>query len=104
MDVAFLTGPARVVLLGVGLVLVALALGTWLWLGYGAGRFAGTGWLHAKLALVVVVIGYQHVCRGHLRRFEQSANQRSHQWLRVLNAVSVLLFLGIVVLAVVKPF
>lgn len=86
------------------LMLVALALGTWLWLGYGAGRFAGTGWLHAKLALVVVVIGYQHVCRGHLRRFEQSANQRSHKWFRVFNEVSVLLFIGIVVLAVVKPF
>ncbi len=86
------------------LMLVALALGTWLWLGYGAGRFAGTGWLHAKLALVVVVIGYQHVCLGHLRRFEQSANQRSHKWFRVFNEVSVLLFIGIVVLAVVKPF
>ena len=53
---------------------------------------------------MVVVIGYQHVCRGHLRRFEQSANQRSHKWFRVFNEVSVLLFIGIVVLAVVKPF
>ena len=86
------------------LMVVSLVLGAWLWLGYGAGRFAGTGWLHAKLALVVVVIGYQHVCRGHLRRFEQSANQRSHRWFRVFNEVSVLLFIGIVVLAVVKPF
>ena len=86
------------------LMLVALALGTWLWLGYGAGRFAGTGWLHAKLALVVVVIGYQHVCLGHLRRFEQSANRRSPRWFRMFNEVTVLLFIAIVVLAVVKPF
>lgn len=86
------------------LMVVALVLGLWLWLGYGAGRFAGSGWLHAKLALVVAVIGYQHVCRGHLRRFEQFSNKRSHRWFRVFNEVSVLLFIGIVVLAVVKPF
>ena len=86
------------------LMVVALALGFWLWLGYGVGRFAGTGWLHAKLALVVAVIGYQHLCRGHLRRFEQSANRRSHRWFRMFNEVTVLLFIAIVVLAVVKPF
>jgi len=86
------------------LMVVALVLGFWLWLGYGAGRFAGSGWLDAKLALVVCVIGYQHVCRAHLRRFEQLANRRSHRWFRVFNEVTVLLFIAIVVLAVVKPF
>ena len=86
------------------LMLVALALGFWLWLGYGAERFAGRYWLHAKLAGVVAVIGYLHLCRGHLRRFEQLANRRSHRWFRVFNEVSVLLFTAIVVLAVVKPF
>jgi putative membrane protein len=86
------------------LMVVALALGFWLWLGFGAGRFTGTGWLHAKLLLVVGVIGYQHVCRSHLRRFEQLANRRSHRWFRVFNEVTVLLFIAIVVLAVVKPF
>jgi putative membrane protein len=86
------------------LMVVALALGFWLWLGFGAGRFAGSGWLHVKLALVVAVIGYQHLCRGHLRRFEQFSNRRSHGWFRVFNEVTVLLFIAIVVLAVVKPF
>ena len=86
------------------LMVLALALGFWLWLGFGSGRFTGSGWLHAKLVLVVVAIGYQHVCRGHLRRFEQFKNQRSHRWFRVFNELSVLLFAAIVVLAVVKPF
>lgn len=85
------------------LMVVALLLGFWLWWGFGAGRFSG-GWLHAKLLLVVGVIGYQHLCRGHLRRFERLANTRSHRWFRVFNEVSVLLFIAIVVLAVVKPF
>ena len=86
------------------LMVVALALGLWLWWGFGAGRLAGAGWLYAKLALVVAAIGYQHLCRGHLRRFEQLAKHRSHRWFRVFNEVSVLLFIAIVVLAVVKPF
>jgi putative membrane protein len=84
------------------LMLPALALGLWLWLGYGIGM--GQGWMHAKLLLVVGVIGFHHLCLGMLRLFEQSKNQRSHTWYRVFNEVSVLLFAATVVLVVVKPF
>jgi putative membrane protein len=86
------------------LMVPALGLGLWLWLGYGIGLGAGQGWMHAKLALVVAVIGYHHVCRGLLRRFEQQSSTRSHRWFRVFNEVSVLAFAAIVVLVVVKPF
>ena len=84
------------------LMIPALVLGVALWLGWGIGR--SSGWMHAKLALVVAVIGYHHVCRRLLRDFEQSANRRSHRWFRVFNEASVLLFIAIVVLVVVKPF
>ena len=84
------------------LMWVALALGLWLWWGLGIGR--GQYWLHLKLVLVVGVIGYQHVCRQLLTQFEQMRNRRSHRWYRVFNEVTVLLFMAIVVLAVVKPF
>lgn len=84
------------------LMVVALVLGTVLWLGYGVGK--GSGWMHAKLLLVLGVIGYQHLCRRLMRDFEQLANRRSHKWYRVFNEVSVLLFIAIVVLVVVKPF
>jgi putative membrane protein len=82
------------------LMLPALALGLWLWLGYGVGG----GWLHAKLALVLAVIGYHHGCRSLLRAFEQGSNRRSERWFRVFNEVSVLMFIAIVLLVVVKPF
>jgi putative membrane protein len=84
------------------LMVPALVLGLWLWLGYGVGK--GNGWMHAKLLLVVGVIGYHHVCRRLLRSFEQFSNQRSHRWFRVFNEASVLLFAATVVLVVVKPF
>ncbi len=86
------------------LMVLALVLGLWLWFGFGSGRFAGQGWLHAKLVLVVGAIGYQHVCRAHLRQFEQMSNRRSHRWYRIFNELTVLLFAAIVVLAVVRPF
>jgi putative membrane protein len=83
------------------LMVPAVGLGLWLWFGY----FAGSGgWLHAKVFLVLVVIGYHHACRSLLRKFEQFANVRSERWFRVFNEVSVLLFTAIVVLVVVKPF
>lgn len=86
------------------LMAVAFVLGLWLWFGFGRGRFAGQGWLHAKLALVVLVVGYQVACAALLQRFERMANTRSHRWYRVFNEVSVLAFAAIVVLAVVRPF
>jgi putative membrane protein len=82
------------------LMVPALLLGLWLWLGFGIKG----GWLHAKLALVILVIGYHHACGSLLKKFERGANTRSHKWFRVFNEVPVLLLLAIVILVVVKPF
>ena len=82
------------------LMIPALVFGVWLWLGYG---FKG-GWLHAKLALVLLVVGYHHACGSLLKKFENSANKRSHTWYRWFNEVPVVLLLAIVILVVVKPF
>ena len=86
------------------LMVIAIALGLVLWLGYGVGKGPHNGWLYAKLALVVVAIGYHHACRSLLRKFEEFANTRSERWFRVFNEVSVGLFIAIVVLVVVQPF
>ena len=86
------------------LAVPALLLGIWLWLGYGIGRGEGNGWLHAKLLVVVLVLGYHHACGVLLRRFERNENKRSHVWYRWFNEVPVLLLLLAVILVVVKPF
>jgi putative membrane protein len=82
------------------LAIPAVLLGVWLWLGYG---FKG-GWLHAKLTLVILAIGYHHACGSLLKKFENGVNQRSHKWFRWFNEVPVLLLAAIVILVVVKPF
>ena len=87
------------------MALVALGLGAWLWaLTFDFWHGPGNGWLHAKLLLVVLVIGYHHACGSLLKKFELGNNTRSHTWYRWFNEVPVLLLLAIVVLVVVKPF
>ena len=80
--------------------ILAVGLGLWLWFGYG---FAG-GWLHAKTALVLVLVAYHLYCGKLMRDFAAGRNTRSHVWYRVFNEVPVLVLFAVVFLAVLKPF
>jgi putative membrane protein len=82
------------------LAVLALVLGTWLWLGYG---FAG-GWMHAKLALVVLLVGYHYSCGRILKQFQNGVAMRSHVWFRFFNEAPVLMLIAVCILVVVKPF
>ncbi len=84
------------------LMIPALALGLVLWLGYGVGK--GNGWMHAKLAIVLLLIGYHHMCKALLKKFERGENVRSHVWYRWFNEMPVLGMFAAVILVVVKPF
>lgn len=86
------------------LAVPAVGFGLWLWMGYGIGRGPGNGWMHAKLAMVLLVLGYHHSCGVLLRKFAADRNTHSHRWYRFFNEVPVVLLLIIVVLVVVKPF
>ncbi len=82
----------------------ALVFGLWLFFVYGIGKGPGNGWMHGKLVLVVLLIGYHHACGSLLKKFERGVNKRSHVWYRWFNEVPVLLLTAIVILVVVKPF
>ena len=84
------------------LMVGTLVFGIWLWLGYGIGEDGH--WMHAKLFLVVLLLGYHHVCGRLLKRFIAHRNIRSHVWYRVFNELPVLALVAIVILVVVKPF
>ncbi len=79
---------------------LAVGLGLWLWLAYG---FAGC-WLHAKTALVAVLVVYHWYCGRLLAAFAAGRNTRSHVWYRVFNELPVLLLTVVVILVVLKPF
>ena len=83
-------GPILVVL---GLILV-----------FGYVGLAGNVWLQAKLLLVLAMSAAHGFQARWVRDFAADRNHRSHRFYRVANEVPTLLMIGIVVLAVVKPF
>jgi len=82
---------------------LTLALGLWLLAG-GWDTFARAGWMHAKLALVVVLVGYHLYCGRLLADFRNDRNRRSHVWYRWFNEFPVLILVAVVVLVIVRPF
>ena len=80
--------------------LLTIAFGVWLWLGYGISG----GWLHAKLSLVAVLIGYHLWCGKLVVDFKFDRNRHSHVWYRWFNEFPVLILIAVVILVVVKPF
>ena len=86
------------------LMIPAIGFGLVLWLYYGIGlRGPGNGWMHAKLTLVLVLLGFHHACARVLRKFEQGRNTRSHLWFRWFNEVPTIAMFIIVPLVVIKP-
>jgi protoporphyrinogen IX oxidase len=73
-------------------------------LSLNAGAYFSQGWMHAKLTLVLLLIGYHHICGAQLKRFARGENRRSHVFYRWFNEAPVLLLIAIVVLVVVRPF
>jgi putative membrane protein len=82
----------------------AIALGIWLWWGIGIGWGPGNAWMHAKLAVVLLVVGYHHLCGRILKKFEAHQNTYSHVWYRWFNEAPVLMLVAVVIFVVVKPF
>ena len=79
---------------------LTVVFGLWLWLGYGISG----GWLHAKLALVVMLVAYHLYCGKLLANFKHDRNQRGHVYYRWFNEIPVLILVGAVILVVVKPW
>ena len=81
--------------------LLTIVSGVWLWLGWFRGS---SSWLHAKIALVAILVAYHLWCGRLLAAFAQDRNTKSHVWLRWFNEMPVLFLFAIVLLVVLKPF
>ena len=66
--------------------------------------FYRAGWLHAKIALVLVLSGLHGFLSKRVRQFASDANPNTAKFYRVLNEVPTLLLIAIVILVIVKPF
>jgi len=84
-------------------MIATLFFGGWL-VALSPQYYFSSGWFHAKITLVVLLIIYHHFCLYYMKRFRNDANTRSHVFYRWFNEVPVLMLVGIVILVVVKPF
>mgnify|MGYP001424209117 CR=1 FL=1 len=84
-------------------MLATLGLGGWL-VAMAPEYYLKQTWFHAKMAFVLLVIGYHFACSVHLQSFANDNNQKSHRYFRIFNEVPVLFLTAIVILVIVRPF
>lgn len=83
--------------------ILAIVLGLWM-MASNWSYYRSAGWLHSKLALVVLLAIYHGVCGHYVRAFAAEQVQRGHVFFRWFNELPVLILIPVVILAVVKPF
>lgn len=85
-------------------MILTFIFGIWMLIDYAWTAYANSGWLHAKLFLLFLLAIYHAFCGKWLFDFKYDRNQKSHVYYRWMNEVPVLFLLGIIILAVVRPF
>jgi putative membrane protein len=78
--------------------------GIWMLVDYAWALYSASAWLHIKLALLALMLIYHYYCGVWLFDFKHGRNRHSHIFYRWMNEVPVLFLVGIIILAVVKPF
>jgi len=78
-------------------------LGIWL-ISYDLSYYMSSGWMHVKLALVILLSIYHYFCWRIMIAFRDEKNTHSHVYFRYFNELPVFLLVGIVILVVVRPF
>ena len=81
-------------------------IATWvfgLWLAWSGFGFMG-GWLHAKIALVLLMSGVHGYLSKAVRLFAEDRYTKPSRHWRIINEAPTLLMIAIVILVVVKPF
>jgi len=84
--------PAMIAVWVLGLGLVWM--GGWMW----------ATWFQLKFVLVIVMSGIHGMLARYVRDFAADRNRHSQRFFRIINEVPTLLLIGIVLLAVLKPF
>jgi putative membrane protein len=72
-------------------------------LAYASGWYV-LHWLQAKVALVLLLSAIHGFLARWVRDFAADRNQHSQKFYRIINEIPAALMIGIVILAVVKPF
>jgi protoporphyrinogen IX oxidase len=82
-------------------MIVTWAAGVWLIWAHG---LISAGWMQAKLVLVLLLSGFHGMLAAYVRDFAADRNRHGERYYRIVNEVPTVLMIGIVILAIVKPF
>ena len=88
-----ITTPAMIITLILGILLIARD----------PEYYMSSGWLHAKLFLVFIMMGVHGYFSKIVRTFAQDQNKKTAKFYKILNEVPTILMIIIVILVVVKP-
>lgn len=87
--------------IGTPAMLASLLFGIWTahyyWSYYGTST-----WFWLKIALVIMLVGYHHMCGAYVKKFAQNKPVPSHKFFRIFNEIPVLALAAIVFLVVLK--
>ncbi|MCG8668843.1 MAG: protoporphyrinogen oxidase HemJ [Pseudomonadales bacterium] len=85
--------------------IVTAILGIWLLVDRWDSYFSQAMWMHIKLTLVIILIGYHHACGRLLKKFAEDRNKRSETFFRVFNEIPVFILVAVIILVILKqPF
>ena len=88
----FIMTPAMAVTWILGLILMIQA------------QAMGSGWFHAKFALVIVMSALHGMYSRYVADFALDRNRHTQKFFRIVNEIPTVLMILIVILATVKPF
>jgi len=83
--------------------ILTVLLGLIIIYAYGYPWFVAAKWLHIKLTLVIILLGYHGYCFKLVKTFQLDKNTRSGKFYRIFNEIPVLVLLAIIILAYIKP-
>lgn len=66
------------------------------------GYYTQAAWFWIKMVLVIVLIGYHHVCGFYVKQFASNAPLPNHKFFRFFNEIPVLFLVAIVFLVILK--
>jgi len=81
----------------------ALAFGLWLLWGSGADYFGSGWWMHAKLALVALLVAFHAWCWSLMHAFRAGRNRHGERFYRIINEIPAVVLIGAVLLVEVGP-
>ena len=84
-------------------MILTIVLGIWM-LVVNWTALSGQTWIWIKIALVLGLVGYQHICLKITNAFARNETPYSEKFFRIFNEVPVLILVPVVLLAILKPF